>query len=45
MVAVVWKEDEVTRRTHEQLKYPESLIQLEDGLRLEQDTDGMLRVV
>jgi hypothetical protein len=44
MVAVVWK-DEGSGDTREKLKHPESLIQLEDGLVLEQDTDGMLWVV
>jgi hypothetical protein len=44
MVAVVWK-DEVTGRTHEKLKQPESLVQLEDGLKVIQDADGMLWIV
>jgi hypothetical protein len=44
MVAVVWK-DEATGATKEKLKHPESLIQLEEGLRLEQDFDGMLWIV
>jgi hypothetical protein len=44
MMAVVWK-DEITGRTKEKLKQPESLIQLEDRLRVEQDTDGMLWIV
>jgi hypothetical protein len=44
MVAIVWK-DESTGRTHERLKQPESLIQLEEGLRVEKDSDGMLWVV
>lgn len=43
MVEVVWK-DERTGRTHEKMKQPESLIQLEDGLELAQDADGMLWV-
>jgi hypothetical protein len=41
MVSIVWK-DESTGRTHEKLKHQELLIQLEDGLRLEQDPDGMM---
>jgi hypothetical protein len=44
MVSVVWKE-ETSGRTHEKLKHPESLIQLEDGLRVVQDADGMLWIV
>jgi hypothetical protein len=44
MVAIVWK-DESTGKTRERLKQPESLIQLEDGLRVEKDSDGMLWVV
>jgi hypothetical protein len=44
MVSIVWK-DEDTGRTHEKLKQPESLIQLEEGLKVEQDTDGMLWIV
>lgn len=44
MVSIVWK-DEETGQTCEKLKQPESLVQLEDGLGVEQDTDGMLWVV
>jgi hypothetical protein len=44
MVLIVWK-DEETGKTREKLKRPESLVQLEDGLGIEQDTDGMLWVV
>jgi hypothetical protein len=44
MVSIIWK-DEDTGQTQEKLKQPESLVQLEDGLRVEQDTDGMLWVV
>jgi hypothetical protein len=44
MVSIVWK-DELTGRVREKLKHPESLIQLEEGLRVEQDADGMLWVV
>jgi hypothetical protein len=47
MVVVVpqTKCDEATGATKEKLKHPESLIQLEEGLRLEQDFDGMLWIV
>jgi hypothetical protein len=44
MVAIVWK-DAKSGKTREKLKQPESLIQLEDGLIVEQDGDGMLWVV
>jgi hypothetical protein len=44
MVAIVWK-DAKSGKTHERLKQPKSLIQLEDGLIAEQDVDGMLWVV
>jgi hypothetical protein len=44
MVAVVWK-DEVSGRTHEKLKHPESLIQLGEGLKVKQDKDGMMWVM
>jgi hypothetical protein len=44
MVTVMWK-DEATGATKEKLKHPESLIQLEEGLRLEQDFDGMLWIL
>jgi hypothetical protein len=44
MVAVVWKE-EITGATKEKLKHPESLVQLEEGLAVEQDSFGMLWVV
>jgi hypothetical protein len=44
VLVLVWK-DKMTGMMQEKLKYPESLIQLEDGLRGEQDTDGMLWVV
>ena len=44
MVTVVWKE-EITGATKEKLKHPESLVQLEEGLAVEQDSFGMLWVV
>jgi hypothetical protein len=44
MVMIVWK-DEVTGTTKERVKRPDSLIQLEDGLRINQDSKGMLWVV
>ena len=44
MVAVVWKIAE-TGATAEKLKHPESLIQLEEGLIVEQDSDRMIWVV
>jgi hypothetical protein len=44
MVLVVWK-DETSRSTPKTLKHPESLIQLENGLRVVQDADGMLWIV
>jgi hypothetical protein len=44
MVAIVWK-DAKSGRTKERMKQPESLIQLEDGLIVEQDVHGMLWVV
>jgi hypothetical protein len=44
MVAIVWKAAK-NGRVQEKLKRPDSLIQLEDGLRVEQDADGMLWVV
>jgi hypothetical protein len=44
MVAIVWK-DAKNGRVQEKLKQPDSLIQLEDGLRVVQDADGMLWVV
>ena len=44
MVAVVWR-DGRSGKTQEKLKRPKSLIQLEDGLRVEQDGDGMLWIV
>jgi hypothetical protein len=44
MVSVVWRDND-TGATREKMKHPESLIQLEDGLRVEQDADGMLWVV
>jgi hypothetical protein len=43
-VSIVWKEER-TGRTLKRLKHPESLIQLEDGLKVVQDTEGMLWVV
>jgi hypothetical protein len=44
MVTIVWK-DEVTGATKERLNPPNSLIQLEEGLRINQDSNGMLWVV
>jgi hypothetical protein len=44
MVTIVWK-DEDTGTTKERVKRPDSLIQLEDGLRIDQDSKGMLWVV
>jgi hypothetical protein len=44
MMSIVWK-DEETGQTDGKLKQPESLVQLEDGLRVEQATDGMLWIV
>jgi hypothetical protein len=44
MVAIVWK-DAKNGRVQEKLKQPDLLIQLEDGLRVEQDVDRMLWVV
>ena len=44
MVAIVWK-DAKSGKTQERLKQPESLVQLEDGLIVEQDGYGMLWVV
>jgi hypothetical protein len=44
MVSVAWRDND-TGATREKMKHPESLIQLEDGLRVEQDADGMLWVV
>jgi hypothetical protein len=43
MVSVIWK-DETSGRM-QKLKHPESLIQLEDGLRVVQDADRMLWIV
>jgi hypothetical protein len=44
MVAIVWK-DAKNGRVQEKLKRPDSLIQLEDVLRVKQDADRMLWVV
>jgi hypothetical protein len=44
LVSIVWKEER-TGRTLERLKHPKLLIQLEGGLKVVQDTDGMLWVV
>ncbi len=44
MVSIIWR-DEMTGETREKLKHPNSLIQLEEGLTMEQDADGMLWVV
>jgi hypothetical protein len=44
MVSVIWR-DERTGETREKLKHPNLLIQLEDRLMMEHDTDGMLWVV
>jgi hypothetical protein len=43
-VSVTWKE-ETTGATKERLKHPESLVQLEEGLVVEQDSFGMLWIV
>ena len=37
MVSIVWK-DEATGLTREKLKHPDLLVQLEEGLEVEQDT-------
>jgi hypothetical protein len=44
MVSVTWKE-EITGATKEKLKHPQSLIQLEEGLAVEQDSFGVLWIV
>jgi hypothetical protein len=44
LLLIVWKEER-TGRTRKKLKHPELLIQLEDGLKVVQDTEGMLWVV
>jgi hypothetical protein len=41
MVAVLWR-DALTGITKEKRKRPGSLIQLEEGLVVEQDADGMI---
>jgi hypothetical protein len=42
MVAVKWKDELPGEPSSEKLKRPESLIQLEDGLVVEQDSHGMV---
>jgi hypothetical protein len=43
-VTVVWR-DKMMGETKENLKHPNSLVQLEEGLMMERDVDGMLWVV